>query len=467
MYVKKNKMQFSFLIFGLIAVILSLLNIKIGIALVVSLSFIFLITLDIRYILHALLFSFCFTIPIIKTNFGPSIFIRLDDIFYFIVLISFLLKMLTRKIVLRKNKLFYPIVFYVFAIIMSLASVFQYNDATAIKYAIYHVFKISQYFSIFIFVQTFIEDKDIKNYLKIVWISGLFTSIIGLLQKYSILAAYTYEYAKIGKNITGDQYTSGITGYLSFHYAYLGIYMMIVIFVTLALFESSKNFLVKICYLSSIILFIVIIIYSYSMAAIGVFIISLFLFIMSNKKYRKYIIFLLPITIIYIYILLQNSNLFLYINKIFSRDISSTTLGSRFIIWYKFFQYYPDSLLQLFFGVGFMGFRYFLYPTTGGWGAHNNFLTVLGETGIIGLISFIILLIKIYMYILKNYKKSTIPLLKKYNYCLIFAYTGILITLITQETFSVVSSFASFLGFFMFLLGLSRGDTVLDIEGNE
>lgn len=187
------------------------------------------------------------------------------------------------------------------------------------------------------------------------------------------------------------------------------IILMVIIFI---FFQKNKyqNILL------SVLLFLLLIalIFTYSRGAwIGLIGGFIGLYFTLNKKMKiKLFIALIILGIIYFFVSDSNLELVTRVESIFSTDTGSN--AQRVIVWKTALKMIPISPV---FGIGpFMFSDYFKKINPQNWDymyfhAHNNFLTILVEMGIVGLLAFINLMIFSFIEIL-DLKKSQNPFQK-------------------------------------------------------
>lgn len=413
--------------------------------------------LKIEFALFILLLSFSYAYPIIITPYGPSTYIRLDDLIFTLILTIWLLKMLgSGKISINITPLGRSILMFLSFILISFHRILFTSNVHHFMYASFHFIKLLQYFLVYILVSNCKLDEREKKYLFYsIWIAGLIVGIIGVLQITGVadIRYYGYEEMVRGKG--------GIVSTLSYNYAHLGMYMLIVISITLSLLLSSKSLIWRISLLISMHFFLFVLFCTTSRASylglIGSGVIYLILKRREGWGILGLYLFLITLSVYLIEVFELNELISLLILKTLQFDQEGFyifTDYSRIIIWKNLIEYLINNLDILLFGVGFMGYGYYLAEPTSGYAGHNNFLHVLAETGIFGLVSFIIFLSTACRCVLKTIKESKTPFLKEVRIGFFCAFVGLLLTSFTQETFSVQPAMTNFLGYFLFLLAV-------------
>ena len=122
---------------------------------------------------------------------------------------------------------------------------------------------------------------------------------------------------------------------------------------------------------------------------------------------------------------------------------------SRLFGWRAFKEIISKDFSVLFLGVGFLNWRYALSYKTLLYGGHNNYLSVLGELGIFGLIVFLWIWVKVLYHSWSNRNVSD-----SFGRAYFAIIVGLLISCVTQETLYPVYVMEGFLGMVMFLSAL-------------
>jgi O-antigen ligase len=264
----------------------------------------------------------------------------------------------------------------------------------------------------------------------------IYTSIAAILQSKGIVVL-RYDDSII-------QNTRHVTSTLSYNYAHLGLFQLVTIGLLLGSLKDSRAILSKIAYAILIGIGIYVLMLSGSRTGmIGTTIVGFVLFAYSKNK-TSYILASLVILALLYYIGLP---------EVFERRFSviaeaDSTGAGRVRSWLQLGDFFHVSAINTIFGVGFMQFKFSsaidIFHSNAG---HNNFLNAYVESGIIGLLLFLNIVIAVFAR-LKKYKDSS-PL----NLSMFAIWIGLVITCISVETLSVNFALTSFMGFLFVTLG--------------
>ncbi len=255
--------------------------------------------------------------------------------------------------------------------------------------------------------------------------------------------------------LSSDEINRDIIGSMSYHHGMLGTFMLIPFFLTIGQARISQRKALRVGYWAMAIVFLFLVILSGTRSALVGLFISAAIFMVLNLKLRrnnlKYV-FLLLLAAIAVYYMTPVKHL---VNATFNGSSNMVDISSlgRLLMWESALSYFISSdLLQKLFGVGFGCF--FLIPQKyvvfdglrHSFGAHNNFLNILCETGIIGLASFV----TFFIIALRILYKRKHPLALSFFYATI----ALLFSGITQETFWVTTAFHNLWLFYMVIFAL-------------
>jgi O-antigen ligase len=294
------------------------------------------------------------------------------------------------------------------------------------------VLKFIQYLSVFILMTLILKNSTQIN------------KFIYLLLFFSLLQFPIMIFQHFNGLMNGESINRNVLGTMSYHHGMIGTFMLIPLGLSIGkFFNSPKKETKFFMILFSIIFLIQIILSSTRSALIGLFG-ALFIFI--SLKFRFKIQYILVLLIIF----LLTGILFYFtpLKELFNATIHSESRNGidissliRLFIWKGGIDFYIDSAWKTkLIGVGTGAYSFITYKqvVAGGlrhaFGGHNNFLTVLCETGIIGLVVFCSFWFIVLKRLLHNHRN---PLSISYFYVTI----AMLISGLTQETFWVTTAF--------------------------
>jgi O-antigen ligase len=253
------------------------------------------------------------------------------------------------------------------------------------------------------------------------------------------------------------------------HHGMIGNVMTISLGWHIALFFKAKTKTPKILYAVLSLVALLAILFSESRSSLVGIGISALLFIALHFRLNKMYIFSLLFSLVFAYLLLQYSPLQQTIDRTFNSSpagLDPSSLG-RILIWKGGWNYFVNAplLIKLFgHGIGqYITVPYEFWVEMGRLtsGAHNNLLHVLIETGIVGLIVFIIVFIKI---LSELWKIREINLFAKYMF---YSTIALLASGLTQETFWFQNSFGSFWLFYICCLSIAFAQNKQFLESDK
>ncbi len=336
------------------------------------------------------------------------------------------------------------IIFFLCALFSFLFNVVNF-EGVFIYFSLWYLIKLCQLFIIFrIFSIQFFSKEDIERVLSLCIILSLFQLPIILIQtRYS--------------NPSSNYDMGGVSGTFTYHPSMIALCMIIPMAFSMYRFFSSNRLFYKVLYACAGFISLYILFASASRSAIfGIAISVLFAIVISFRFKTKIILNLsiVAIALVFLYNFLPLKDI---VNAtLHSQDTGTLDLSSysRFYIWYgAYLHFLKVGILQKLFGIGIGTFSSIPYEfviwgiAKSATGAHNNFLHVLLEIGIVGFISFILL----FFFILKElYKYSTNMLCRMFFFLTI----ALLASGLTQETFWFQKAFGSFWLYYIFLLAI-------------
>ena len=180
---------------------------------------------------------------------------------------------------------------------------------------------------------------------------------------------------------------------------------------TFLLQDKYLNYKLKLFFVISIFLNISSIIFQNTRIIwIGIFFAFLFVLFFSVKSYKKLFIYL-SIIIIFIFIVFNASTISLErFHSIYNMNYSNQSNYERLLMWKSSINMFIE---HPFFGIGIGNFHeeyvnHYHFPEAREmtFHSHNNFLFILAETGVLGIISYIIFIIYCYYNVLKTWFKN-------------------------------------------------------------
>ncbi|MFC1553413.1 O-antigen ligase family protein [candidate division KSB1 bacterium] len=375
--------------------------------------------------------SFSFTIPL----FSYRMDLRLDDILFFVMFTVWLMDKALNSKAETPEKIFKkPLLLWLGINAVSVILILpQFGWFFFIRSAVFMV-RFAEYILIYFIVTDLIKTHSQKIILlRIILYSSFFVCIYGL-----------YQYYFMG--------LVDITSTLSPNHAHIGVYISLSFFVLLGFFRITDSFIDKFLIFLTLPMMVYIVFLSSSRMGVISLLFGIFIFLLFSKKFLPaalavaLAVFMIFFGLDYLDSLMRVDESYAGIQNL-ERDLS--TMG-RLYIWYGTYEMVTNNPTVLITGVGLAGFKSALLPYTqlidGASGAHNNFIHILVETGIAGLLIFLFLIYRIL--------KQSLFLSRISNNSDRFLYFGyfcglaaIVFSCFTQETFSVQESLHNILGY--------------------
>jgi len=296
---------------------------------------------------------------------------------------------------------------------------------------------------------------------------------INLVLLFSIIEviAALYQYSGIGGEYASVESLRDVRGTFSNHHAMLG--NMMVLMLAFCLYRSiiSKNVMLKLVYISGILFSIYMVIISGSRSTLfGIFATIACYLIINIKLSKKFIIYssILVTTCVCLFLFSPVHDITL--NTFKNNQTNQLDLSSygRLLVWKGAIQHFIEApVLNKLFGIGFGNYytmKYSFSLVEGNKnisGGHNNYLHALTETGIIGLIVFMLLFILI---LVKLKKQSKI---NRLSFVYFYATIALLFSGFTQETFWFQPAFYRFWLIYIFFLGLCLSSREKEEQSSE
>jgi O-antigen ligase len=385
--------------------------------------------------------SFVYVYPIYKLPFGNVSHMRLDDFVFIIILLSctFFDK---DKESIKRDEIYRIFLLYIIYLGLTLLIASFRGEGIlreSIKFAGFFYIKFWQYFIIYILVRTCKPFKN-ETHFRILFCSMvIYTSVAAILQSKGII---TLRY-----DPTIPQNMRHATSTLSFNYAHLGLFQLVSIGMLMGFLETAKH-RTKVFYLILILVAFYALMLSGSRAGIIGTAVVLVVHFSQTRVKGIYIAMLTSALIVLAITGIPD----IFLSRMSTTLDSDATGAGRVESWLHLTDFFNDSALNVIFGVGFMQFRFsaiqFFHSNAG----HNNYLNTYVETGMIGFIIFLMLLIVVFKQLRKNSKNSIYARNGLAIWC------GIIVTCLSQESLSVVFAMQSFMGFLFFTLGVIQNN---------
>ncbi|MFC1730808.1 O-antigen ligase family protein [candidate division KSB1 bacterium] len=391
-----------------------------------------------RITLYIFILSFAYAAPLFEYR-GE---LRFDDIIFAIIAITWLMdKALNPVKIDREKKISGLLLIWLCINVLSIVLLLPRAGMAQLLRSTYFFIKMTQYISVYFIVTDLVRDETTRiNALRLVWLSTVFICIYGLI-----------EYFIIGETV--------VTSTLSPNHAHIGVYLLLNIFLFAGYIKYAGNPAEKLLVFCSLPFMVYILFLSTSRASIVALFFGIFVAIMfSRNRLLKIAAAAGIIAGLYMGMdfltNLENYGLGYASFSSTERDIS---LLGRLFIWTGIFEYFranPHMLIQ---GTGLGALGTFVFPYVPLMrivsGAHNNFLHFLTETGIGGLLLFLSVM---FVLLKRSLAKAREAFRKDRSlyYGYFCALSALLLTCLTQETFSVQPALYNFLGFFFMVTAL-------------
>lgn len=341
-----------------------------------------------------------------RFQFSNGIAFSINDAFLIVLVISWIGYHLFKKKKVNKNNLTKPILIFIGIALISLILNIPHLSVINFLVSFLYLLRWTMYASLFFIVKEF--DKKFRNKIPyLLLFSGLLVVVSGYIQY------FLYPSLKNLFYLGWDEHLYRMfSGFLDPNFAGC-FFVLFFIFILGLIYDSfNKRLFLKSYILGILGVFVMIAVYlTYSRSALIMLILSVatFLFLIGKKKMIVFsiILFLLLIFITPKSFQTEGTNLF--------RTFSSQQRIESSRLALKIFQSSPV------FGVGFNAYRYAqnkfglnnqIWQTThSGAGTDNSFLFVLATTGVIGLVSYLYLILRIFTLAKINLKNNVFSLI--------------------------------------------------------
>ena len=350
---------------------------------------------------------------------GRGVTLRLDDFILLIIGFSWLANMSINKNLglFLRTPLNKPIAYYIVICLIStlFGSLF---GRVQLKTGFFFVLKYFEYMIIYFMVVNHLESKrQVRNYLWAMLITCMIVSMIG-----------------ISQIPTGGRVTAPFEG-ASGEPNTFGGYLVFMISVTIGLFLTSPSFRNRLIYGFLIILFAIPLFYTQSRSSYLAIVPAIATFLVFSEK-RKWVIavlVLIGVSLPFIAPKVAKERIAYTFSQGRNRtdvvDVAGvkldTSTSSRLISWEAASR---DWIKHPFLGYGVTGYRF----------VDAQYVRVMTETGILGLISFFFLIATLYRRALNTYKSTTDTLDRGLSMGFLAGFIGLLFHAIGANTFIIV-----------------------------
>jgi len=357
---------------------------------------------------------------------------ELDDYVVWMAVLVFFLNSLLQPRLRRKNDLYLLIPFSLYLIACTLTSIFGFYfhySFLLVANSIGHLVKWASYaFIYFMIFRVFREEKDIKNLLRVILVAFSIGSIITVYR-------YLTHSSEIDEFYRAKGMMEGLNGYASILALLLAFYFNII------LLGKSRELFPTWLMLSLWVLICLALITTFSRTAW--FALWASLIFISFLQRRRYIAVTL-IALALANFLLLRSPVEERIKQTFEKQEWSSLpvdLGGREIIWRTGLKRIGSKYLI---GVGYSNFSQVLMGTT----AHNQYLAILGESGVPGLVTFFYLIYRLIKALLFLSRRHPHPFFRECAFASLIGLVVILVISFALEYFYMSPGIAVLLAFY-------------------
>lgn len=403
------------------------------------------LSLDTEKAYLLLLLSVSTVIVIVQLPFSDFTYIRFDDVAWGILLLVVMRRehLTTTYDSLKKYSDIRPLIIFSILAAISLLRIVSLSDnnVTPILHSIWFQLKFMQCVIIFILSLLYfpIEKRDL--FFKSVIFLGTILAVIGILQFAEVLPLY--EYHQLNKFSPGQ-----IASVLSPNSEHLGIYMVIALFLSYGMVEISKKNTKKTIVIVAIALMFFALVLTGSRSSWVGFLVGNIVFVLSSIKRRKLGMFSIIVLVLTGVTIISSDLREILLAGVYNEHRIGSAMY-RVDSYSRFFEVLKSNPMISLVGVGFMNWRYTLVQSTEITWAHNNYLSVLGELGVGGLLVFLWFWFST-LNISRRLANAGDIWAKCYNSIL----TAILVACLTSEALYPVWSFENLLLFIMTISGV-------------
>lgn len=265
--------------------------------------------------------------------------------------------------------------------------------------------------------------QDVKKLLNIIILWGVILAII----EFSILISLGGITAGLMKIFFTKNLLATSWGKSN----YLATFFVLIIPIAAGYFLATKNTKLKIYLSLSLVLMFSAILLTLSKGGILSLVVAMIIFLSRAIKVKTLVPILIVLVIITIVLLLNPLTYVIFegLTKLENTFSTMTRINFYKDVWNIILE---NPLTGI--GLGNLGF-YAKFQISGSASAHNLFLGLVGETGIVGAILFLSILFLSFKHILKNYLKENNERLKVFKWSLISAFTGVMIHSMIEPNF--------------------------------
>jgi O-antigen ligase len=341
----------------------------------------------------------------------------------------------------KQNQIIIAYSVFIFFSIFSLFANLQKLPNNYLFLGIIKVFFLVQYLIVFLI---FSMAKFKSNY------------VINLIYLFSVLQFPIVIYQYFGGLSANSDINRDVCGIMSYHHGMIGTFMLMPLGLIIGHIKCELSPIKRCVMVILAGIFLTQIILSGNRSSLLGLGISTVFFLILNFKFKKKYLIIVVLVLFFSYILYQLTPLKSLISATFqsgtSTTIDTSSLG-RLIIWKGALDFFANSeMIVKFFGVGMGAFA--LIPLNVvifngmkiAFGAHNNFINVLCETGIFGFLAFS----AFFAITLWRLYKIDHPIAKSFFYTTI----ALLFSGLTQESFWVTSALHNLWVFYMIFLAI-------------
>lgn len=300
----------------------------------------------------------------------------------------------------------------------------------------------------------FIDRTAMTRCLTLCWLLTVVLAVAGILDYFGVAnMKFDLTFAHLREEAIGRHRVI-----MGFQRGALGSMMLLGIFLSYALTLLTRNPVVRMAAWASAPILIVALLFTWSRAAaLGLVVSSLSLVFTlgTTRLIRGAALSAGAITVIWL--ATSASDTLSQRMTFFPNVQGDGSITSRLDTWTLLLQYLvrePDVLLT---GVGFQNFQYTLHTVQGEVGliaAHNNYLHILTETGVLGLLIFLCWLVSIFWWLLSWRSQDTDYTTKAVFGVFMSVMIGLCVSALTQETLAPASSMVPSLLHFYLILGI-------------
>jgi hypothetical protein len=416
-------------------------------AMLFAILLIVVIVLDIKIGLILLLCSYFYVRPIYYLPFSILTYIRLDDILWGLVMVSWLVNLRkTKRMDLRSLPLFGALtLFFVIAMLSGIRVLMLSPTFISIGNFIWFLMRLFQYVSVYFIVGSMnFTNRERNSFFTLIIIAGMGTAAIIFLQYWEIMDVFSLpRYIE----------TAGaITGTFSFKTEIGAVAMILTLLVLDKIIQHKWNRWLGLLLLGC---FSVLLLISQSRSAWVAFLVGMIVYLFLMRSLQTIMIWGTILLAAGILFFGMQGNRQLYnshpiIDPVTGRISQDEAVSARLTSLPLIFQYLAETPDVIFFGVGFMNWRYTLSTASGIYGAHNNYLTALAELGLFGLAAFCYFLLRSLLIAWKNTKLN-----QPFSQFFLSVLVGLCAASFFEDIFWPAVAQESFLAFFLFISALS------------